>query len=486
MQADFQSLFNKYRPRTFKDLIGQEHVSVPLTNALQKGRLNPAYMMTGSRGSGKTTSARILAMGYNCEKGVTPDPCGVCQSCQDILNDRCIDIVEVDAGSRNKVDDIKELTASTYTVPTMLRTKFYILDEVHRLTPQAQDSFLKTLEEPAPNVVFVLCTTEPEKLKDTIVSRTQYYEFRRIPVEKIQGRLQYITEQERYTAEPQALREIARFCAGGMRDAIGKLEQAMCATDGAHITLDVVNTILGSTGLEQCPALVDAILGNNIEAVFQVIGKVSDGTASLSPFYTNILTYLRNMLAISASSDCKRSLDVGDHILNKIEEQIKKTSPQEILAWLRKALEYGRMVDSIKGRMVLETMCLDMIYSKCTSATNIPSNLAAKEEGRGACNKDLVGEAGIVPRGKMMWEKMRALVRVSISFILDGITPMPYYENGFFYIPCKELTEIEIKHIQKHEEELLQGMGRAGFKAKVVYVKDTAPIVKDATEVFGG
>lgn len=482
MQSEFLSLFNKYRPRTLKDLVGQEHVSLTLTKALEKGRLNPAYLMTGSRGCGKTTTARILAMGYNCEKGVTPNPCGVCQVCQDILNDRCIDIVEVDAGSRNKVDDIKELTASTYTVPTMLRTKFYILDEVHRLTPQAQDSFLKTLEEPAPNVVFILCTTEPEKLKDTIVSRTQYYEFRRIPIEKIQDRLRYITEQEKYTADPQALMEIARGCAGGMRDAIGKLEQAMCATDGSHITLDVVSTLMGATGMEHCPTLISAIIDKNVEQIFQTIGKVSDGTASLIPFYTNILTYLRNMVATASNPDCIKLLDVGDHVISKIQEQIKQVSPQDILFWLKKALEYGRMIDSIKGRMVLETMCLDMVYSTAQQQN------ARKHSDSPAVALPEVGNAAMTMSNKITWDKMRALVRVPVAFILDGIKPQPYYENGVFFIFSMNLDDIEIKHLQQHEDELIQCLGRAGFRARIVF-QDSSPRdvnKKAASEVFGG
>ena len=195
--SEFLSLFNKYRPRTLNDLVGQEHISVTLIKAFEKNRLTQAYLMCGSRGSGKTTTARILAAGFNCKKGVTHSPCGECENCLDILNERCIDIVEIDAASKNGVDDVRDLQQSATTVPSQVRTKFYIIDECHQMSPSAQNALLKTLEEPPKHVVFILCTTEPEKLKDTVLSRCQICEFRRITVDKIVGRLQWICEQEK-------------------------------------------------------------------------------------------------------------------------------------------------------------------------------------------------------------------------------------------------------------------------------------------------
>lgn len=361
MSSDFLSLYNKYRPRVLSDLVGQEHISSTLIKAFEKQRLTQAYLMCGSRGSGKTTTARCLAMGFNCEKGVTHSPCGECGNCLDILNERCIDIVEIDAASKNGVDDIREMQQSAATVPSQVRTKFYIIDECHQMSSSAQNALLKTLEEPPKHVVFILCTTEPDKLKDTILSRCQICEFRRITVSKIADHLQWICEQEKYTAEKAALTAIARSAAGGMRDAIVKLATAMCDADNGHVTEAIVSSVIGNAGMEECSKLVDAIIERDAYKIFQVIGSVADATASLQPFYMGILTYFRNMMALVTNPKVGDILDISTSRSQSILEQANKLGLARLIQYNKMILYYAKMVDSIKGRMVLETMCLEMM-----------------------------------------------------------------------------------------------------------------------------
>lgn len=379
MSSEFLSLYNKYRPRTLKDLVGQEHISMTLIKAFEKKRLTQAYLMCGSRGSGKTTTARILAAGFNCQNGATHSPCGECQNCLDILNERCIDIVEIDAASKNGVDDIREMQQSASTVPSQVRTKFYIIDECHQMSSSAQNALLKTLEEPPAHVVFILCTTEPEKLKDTILSRCQVCEFRRITAEKIADHLGWICEQEKYTADREALAAIARSTAGGMRDAIVKLATAMCDADDGHITETIVSPIIGNAGLEDCSRLVDAIINKDVYEIFRVIGSIADSTASLQPFYMGLLTYFRNMMALVTNPKIAELLDIGESRAAHILTQAKQMGLSRLIQANKHILFYAKMLDSIKGRMVLETMCLEILDIETTSPQQTTSNNAASD-----------------------------------------------------------------------------------------------------------
>src|SRR6478609_5184600 len=222
----YQVIARKWRPQTFKDLVGQEHVTGTLANAINNDRVAHAYIFSGARGVGKTTAARILAKALNCVNGPTPEPCGECDSCKEIAGGSSLDVIEIDAASNRGIDQIRELREMVRYAPAAARSKVVILDEAHMLTGEASNALLKTLEEPPDRVIFVMATTEPENLVDTIRSRSQHFHFRALTFGEITQRLQYIAQNERLQIEPGALSVIARMAEGSMRDALSLLEQA--------------------------------------------------------------------------------------------------------------------------------------------------------------------------------------------------------------------------------------------------------------------
>src|SRR5690349_12864862 len=241
----YTALARKYRPKTFAELVGQEHVRRALVNALESGRVHHAFLFTGTRGVGKTTIARILAKCLNCETGVRAEPCGVCASCREIDAGRFLDLIEVDAASRTKVDDTRELLDNVQYAPTRGRYKVYLVDEVHMLSAHSFNALLKTLEEPPPHVKFLLATTDPQKLPATVLSRCLQFNLKRLPATLIRERFNYILKAEGLEAEPAALELVARAAAGSMRDGLSLLDQ-LIAFGGGKITEVDARSMLGT------------------------------------------------------------------------------------------------------------------------------------------------------------------------------------------------------------------------------------------------
>ena len=225
MNEKYVPLYRKYRPQTLEEVVGQEHIKKALTNAIELNKIAHAYLFTGPRGTGKTSSARILAKSLNCKNGPTVKPCGKCESCIDITNSTPVDVIEIDAASNRKVEDAQNILEKIQYVPVNGKYKIYIIDEVHMLSNTAFNALLKTLEEPPENVIFILATTEPQKVLDTIKSRCQRFDFKRITTEDIVKHLEYISKQEGINIEKEALYAIAKNSAGGMRDSISLLDQ---------------------------------------------------------------------------------------------------------------------------------------------------------------------------------------------------------------------------------------------------------------------
>ena len=291
----YQALYRKWRPRSFDDVISQPHITTALRNQIREGRTAHAYLFTGSRGTGKTTCARILAKAVNCEHR-TPEgnPCLSCDICRDAERGALSDIIEIDAASNNSVEDIRDLREGTVYLPERCRFKVYIIDEVHMLSPSAWGALLKVMEEPPEYVKFILATTEIHKVPATIISRCQRYDFHRIRSNDIAARLEYIAGQEQLSLEPEAAQLIAHLADGGMRDALSLLDQ--CASGGEAITPQLVTQAAGAAGRDSVFAILKAIQDQDAPKALEVTGALYDQSKDMGRLCDELLEQLRNMM----------------------------------------------------------------------------------------------------------------------------------------------------------------------------------------------
>ena len=291
----YQVIARKWRPQTFQDLVGQQHVTETLKNAILNNRVAHAYIFSGARGVGKTTAARILAKALNCVKGPTPEPCGVCDSCKDIAAGTSLDVIEIDAASNRGIDQIRELREMVRYAPAASRTKVVILDEAHMLTGEASNALLKTLEEPPDRVVFVMATTEPENLEDTIRSRSQHFHFRALTFAEITKRLEEIAQKEELKIEPGAMAVIARMAEGSLRDALSLLEQAR-AYCGDTIPDEQVRALLGVVPEDALEELVGAIAVGSADRALGLVHTFQKEGRNLQHFCREAIRHVRNLL----------------------------------------------------------------------------------------------------------------------------------------------------------------------------------------------
>ncbi|MGI5817274.1 MAG: DNA polymerase III subunit gamma/tau [Armatimonadota bacterium] len=294
----YQTFALKYRPQTFDEIVGQDHVSTTLKNAVSEGRVAHGYLFAGPRGTGKTSTARVLAKAMSCLNGPTPAPCCECTMCRAIASGNAMDLIEIDAASNRGIDDIRELRERVGYAPTQARVKFYILDEAHMLTPAAANALLKTLEEPPNFVHFVLATTELHNILPTIRSRCQTFEFRPIPQIEIVKALQHIAQSEGVNAEEAALGAIARAAGGAMRDAESIFDQVIAYGRG-DVTLAVVNSILGVTDAELLSSVADAVAGGRIEDVFRLVDEIVTSGKDIGQLLEDLSLYYRDLLRLS-------------------------------------------------------------------------------------------------------------------------------------------------------------------------------------------
>ena len=331
------ALYRKWRPHTFSDLVGQEHISRTLSQAITSGRIGHAYLFSGPRGTGKTSTAKILAMALNCAEGPTPDPCGHCESCQRIMDGSAMDVFEIDAASNRGIDEIRGLRETVKFAPAEGRYKVYIIDEVHMLTAEAFNALLKTLEEPPAHVVFILATTEAHKVPPTIQSRCQRFDFRRITVSEIQGRLRYICDEMKTEADDSALELIALQADGGLRDALSILDQCISLSDG-RVTEAQVQEMLGLVGHSWIYRMTEALAAGKAQDVLNLVAELLRDGKDLRQIVSELELHLRSLMIYQAAGTVE-GLDLYAEPEDVLKKQANFWSGETIMQMLARLHE---------------------------------------------------------------------------------------------------------------------------------------------------
>ena len=391
MNKSYVPLYRKYRPQKLEEIVGQSHVKKALTNAIESDRISHAYLFTGPRGTGKTSTARIFAKSLNCEKGPTISPCNECENCTNITKSIPIDVIEIDAASNRSVSDAEEIIQNVAMAPVHSRYKIYIIDEVHMLTPTAFNALLKTLEEPPANVIFILATTEVHKVLDTIKSRCQRFDFKRITTEDISKHLRFISDNEKINITDDALKYIASNSEGGMRDSIALLDQLSVLNSSEEaIDVDDINRLLGRLSFGDLTKLFDGIVKSDSNSALEVLNNIYSQGNEPSQILSNFLEYLRNVLILK-STDSKLLTEV----IRLNEEQIKKLSgylsdieTHQIVSLIDKCAFYIRELKlTTNPKLWLDVAILDMAnLMENTKLEDLQRRLQQLESGHTAKN----------------------------------------------------------------------------------------------------
>lgn len=355
----YQALYRKYRPSTFDDVVGQDIIIKTLKNAIQNNKLTHAYLFTGPRGTGKTSTAKILAKTINCQNLNNFEPCNKCESCIQINNKQTTDIIEIDAASNNGVDEIRELKSKVNLVPSNSKYKVYIIDEVHMLSTGAFNALLKTLEEPPSHIIFILATTEPHKIPATILSRCQRFDFKKISTQKIVENLKKITEQESIFIDTDALQEIAVLSQGGMRDSISLLDQAISYCNN-HITCDDIHDINGTVGNNEMKTIVETIVKRDITSLLKLFDGLDERGKNLIKLVEELIYYLRNVLI------CKIAPDYFEQSEQTAYTSIGNEVEQDLLLKFIKIFSEAiyEMKNSDNEKITLELYLIELMYQK--------------------------------------------------------------------------------------------------------------------------
>jgi DNA polymerase III subunit gamma/tau len=356
------ALYRKYRPSIFADVIGQEHVTTPLSNALESGKIHHAYLFSGPRGCGKTSSARIMARSLNCEKGPTPAPCGTCQSCKDLVANGpgSLDVIELDAATHGLVDDARDLRDKAFFAPVQSRYKIYIIDEAHQLGPGAANALLKVVEEPPAHVLFIFATTEPDKLISTIRSRTHHYPFRLVPPAILSAHLEKICEQEGIKVAKGVIPLVVRSSGGSVRDALSVLGQLLAGAGSDGVTYEIAVALLGFTDTALLDEAIDALAARDSASLFNTVDRVVESGADPKRFAQDLLERLRDLIIVEASDQNNSSIlnDLPQDQLDRIRAQAKLIG---VATLIRAADILAQGLTSMRGatppRLILELIC---------------------------------------------------------------------------------------------------------------------------------
>ncbi len=350
----YKALYRKYRPIEFSDVVGQEHITSTLKSQLSSGKIFHAYLFTGTRGTGKTTCAKILAKAVNCLSPKNGDPCGECEACRAIQNDDVMDIVEIDAASNNSVDNIRELREQVNFTPAAAKYRVYIIDEVHMLTLQAFNALLKTLEEPPTHVIFILATTEVHKLPTTILSRCQRFDFKRIEPQIICERLKYVAQKEGFFITDDAANMIASIADGGMRDALSTLD--LCVSSDRKVTEDVVAKVCGLAGNDYLLKFADCIRNLDTEGALVLTDKLYSASVDMLKLLNDLVLHYRNLMIVKTVKDKHKPIVCSASHLEKLIAQADEYNLEDIVLTLRYLQDSAIKMQNGNRRSEMELM----------------------------------------------------------------------------------------------------------------------------------
>ena len=392
----------KYRPSTFDEVVGQTHVTTTLKNAIQTNRISHAYLFAGPRGTGKTTVARILAKALNCKEGPTPQPCNRCDSCREIAIGRSLDVMEIDGASNNSVDDIRALRENIRYVPSQARYKVYIIDEVHMLSDSAFNALLKTLEEPPAHAIFVFATTEPHKLPQTVLSRCQRFDFRRIPTTDLVKTISDIAEKENLEVEKEATYILARRADGSLRDLLSLLDQVIAygsesePVEGGKKTISSVllTETLGLVNLDKLFEITDVIGEKNAAKGILILNQLMDSGIDLPEFVNSLLQHLRDLLIAKVSGDSNELFDLSDVYLQKYREKSKAFTEIDILRMIKMVADLNMNLKRASDPRVLLEMTLMKIL-KMESSVDLAELLNRLDQLKGCSSAGMLGSGNI-------------------------------------------------------------------------------------------
>ena len=354
----YVALYRKFRPDTFDEVKGQDHIVTTLKNQIVSGRVGHAYLFCGTRGTGKTSIAKLFAKTVNCEDPKDGSPCGVCDSCRRIAAGASMDVVEMDAASNNGVEDVRNIIEAVSYSPSESKYRVYIIDEVHMLSTNAFNALLKTLEEPPSYCIFILATTEVHKIPITILSRCQRYDFKRISIDTIADRLEDIMSREQIDVEPKALRYIAKAADGSMRDALSLLDQCIAFHYGETLTYDNALNVLGAVDTEVFSRLLRAVLERDVTGCIKILEEIVVQGRELTQFVTDLTWYLRNLLVVKTSDNAEDVLDVSTESKERLKEEASMCETDQIMRYIRIFSELSSDIRYASQKRILTEIAL--------------------------------------------------------------------------------------------------------------------------------
>ena len=354
----YVALYRKARPQTFEEVKGQDHIVKTLKNQVRAGRAQHAYLFCGTRGTGKTSVAKIMAKAVNCEHPVDGSPCNECASCRAIAAGNSMNVIEIDAASNNGVDNIREIVEEVRYRPTQGNFKVYIIDEVHMLSAGAFNALLKTLEEPPSYVIFILATTESGKIPTTILSRCQRYDFRRIDQETMIARMRELTERENVEAEDRALRFVARSADGSMRDALSLLDQCMAFYMGETLTYEKALSALGAVDTDVFGELLGEIIAGNAGRAVLIFEKIIERGREVGQFVSDFIWYMRNLLLAATSDEALEAVDASEEQLKVLKEHASRVEPETVMRYIRILSDLLNSMRQASNRRVLTEVAI--------------------------------------------------------------------------------------------------------------------------------